>query len=238
MTSPPTIVSAFIAAAAVASASAAGWADLAFINAMSDSFWTYALLGLSAIVIEELAPIFGGIAAHEGELQLGRVIIGITVGGWVCTTLLYLAGRTHWDDLRRRFPRVRAAGTVALRVVGRNPLTASLLVRFAFGLRVVLPIACGAARVSAPTYLAASLLGSLLWSALFTVIGFAAGEAAVRVVGELGRVGELVGALLVTASVFAFIRWNRARRERKAERRRRRRAASPAENASSSGTVG
>src|SRR6186997_413561 len=46
--------------------------DLNFIEALSDSFWTYALLGLSSIVIEELAPVFGGIAAHEGELQLLR----------------------------------------------------------------------------------------------------------------------------------------------------------------------
>ncbi len=206
---------------AASAASAAGWADLNFISGLSDGFWTYAFLGLSAIVIEELAPIFGGIAAHEGELQLMRVIVGITVGGWVCTSLLYLAGRSHWDDIRRRFPRVRAAGTVALRVVGRNPLTASLLVRFAFGLRVVLPIACGAARVSAPIYLVASLLGSFLWTTLFTLIGFAAGEAAVRAVGELGRVGEVVGALVVTAAVFGFIRWNRARRAKKAERRQR-----------------
>jgi len=237
MMSPPTPVLLLVVAAATATTTAAGWGDLAFINAMADSFWTYAFLGLSAIVVEELAPIFGGIAAHEGELRLVRVIIGITLGGWVCTTLLYLAGRTHWDDLRRRFPRVRAAGTVALRVVGRNPLTASLLVRFAFGLRVVLPIACGAARVPAPTYLIASLLGSFLWSALFAVIGFAAGEAAVRVVGELGRAGELIGALLVTASVFAFIRWNRVRREKKAERRLRRHAARSTGDASSTGTA-
>ncbi len=204
---------------ASAAVTAAGWADLDFLSALSDSFWTYAFLGLSAIVIEELAPIFGGIAAHEGELQLGRVILGITLGGWLCTTLLYVAGRSRWEAIRRRFPRLRAAGTVALRVVGRNPLTASLLVRFAFGLRVVLPIACGAARVPAPLYLLASLLGSLLWTTVFTSIGFAAGEAAVRAVGRLGRVGEVVGALVVTAAVFAFIRWNRQRRAKKDERR-------------------
>lgn len=215
-----------VAAAVVVSAE--GWADINFINALADSFWTYAFLGLSAIVIEELAPIFGGIAAHEGELQLMRVIIGITIGGWLCTTLLYVAGRSRWEAIRRRFPRVRAAGTVALRVVGRNPLTASLLVRFAFGLRVVLPIACGAARVPIAIYLVASLLGSFLWTTLFAVIGFAAGEAAVRAVGHLGRVGELIGALVVTAAVFAFIRWNRARRARKAERRQRKAKAAAA----------
>lgn len=209
-----------LAIVAVTAVSANSSTDLNFIAALSDSFWTYAFLGLSAIVIEELSPIFGGIAAHEGELQLVRVIIGITLGGWLSTMLLYVAGRAKWDWIRKRFPRLRAAGTIALRVVGRNPLTASFLVRFAFGLRIVLPMACGAARVPIATYLAASLLGSALWTTLFALIGYAAGEAAVRVVGHVGRVGEIVGAVLVTAAVYAFIRWLRMRRARKDERRR------------------
>ncbi len=205
--------------AAVAVVSARGVPELNFIEALSDSFWTYALLGLSAIVLEELAPVFGGIAAHEGELQLVRVIVAITLGGWLCTSVLYVLGRFYWDGLRRRFPRLRAGGTVALRVVGRNPLTASFLVRFAFGLRIVLPIACGAARVPVPAFLAASLIGSAMWTTLYTLIGYAAGEAAVRAVGHLGRVGEVTGAVLVTGAVFAFIWWNRRRRERKDARR-------------------
>ena len=206
--------------AAVAVVSAHGLPDLNFIEALSDSFWTYALLGLSAIVFEELTPVFGGIAAHEGELHLLRVIIAITLGGWLCTSVLYVLGRFYWDGIRRRFPRLRAGGTVALRVVARNPLTASFLVRFAFGLRIVLPIACGAARVTWPKYLAASLVGSALWTTLYTLIGYAAGEAAVRAVGHLGRVGEIIGAVLTTAALFAFIWWNRRRRERKDSRKR------------------
>lgn len=194
---------------------------LDFVEALSDSFWTYALLGVSAIVFEELTPIFGGIAAHEGELKVASVIIGVTLGGWICTSLLYVAGRLKWEWIRRRFPRFRAAGTVALRVVGRNPLTASFLVRFLFGLRVVLPLACGAARVPLPTFLIASLVGSLVWSALFTLIGFGAGEAAVQTVGHLGRVGEIIGAVVVTGAVFAFVRWNNARRAKKDARKRR-----------------
>ena len=202
----------------------AGEIDFSFIEDLSDSFWTYAFLGVAAIAIEELSPIFGGIAANEGELRLMRVIIGVAVGGWICTSLLYLAGRLKWDMIRRRLPRLRAAGTVALRVVARNPLTASFLVRFVFGLRIVLPLACGAARVPVAMFLVVSLIGSFVWSTLFTVLGYAAGEAAVQVVGKLGRIGEIIGAVLVTAAVVLFIRWNGRRRAQKAERRRRKAA--------------
>ena len=190
-----------------------------WLDAVTDSFWTYVILGGSAIVTEELSPIFGGIAAHEGELRIARVILSITLGGWAATTLLYVLGRWKWEFIRRRFPRVRATGTVALRVVRRNQLTASLLVRFAFGLRIVLPMACGAANVPLYLYLPLSLIGSALWSAVFTLIGYAAGEAAVQTLGHLDRAGEIIGAVLVTVAVLGFVRWQRIRRERKAARR-------------------
>jgi membrane protein DedA with SNARE-associated domain len=132
---------------------------------------------------------------------------------------LYVLGRWKWEFIRRRFPRVRATGTVALRAVRRNQLKASLLLRFAFGLRIVLPMACGAAKVPLYLYLPLSLIGSALWTAVFTAIGYAAGEAAVRALGHLDRAGEIIGAVLVTVAVLGFVRWQRIRRERKAARR-------------------
>ena len=193
-------------------------ADATWLSALTDAPWTYLVLGASAIITEELAPIFGGIAVHEKELRLAPLLVSITVGGWLATTLLYAVGRLKWDTIRRRFPRTRATGTVALRVVRRNLWTASFLVRFAFGLRLVLPMACGAARVPLLVYLPVSLIGSALWTALFSAVGYAAGEAAVQAIGHLGKAGEVVGAISVTVALLAFVRWQRRRQERKASR--------------------
>jgi membrane protein DedA with SNARE-associated domain len=200
-------------------------AEAGWLSALSDAPWTYVLLGATAIVTEELGPIFGGIAAHEGELQVGRVVWAITLGGWIAAGLLYALGRLKWDAMRRRFPKARATGTIALRVVRNNPLKASFFIRFAFGLRIVLPMACGAARVPLYVYLPVSLVGSAIWTVVFTAVGYAAGEAAVQAVGHIGRVGELVGAVLVTIAVIAFLRWQKRRREQKAARRASRRRA-------------
>lgn len=190
-----------------------------WLTVLTDAPWTYTVLGASAILLEELAPIFGGIAAHEGELRLMPVVVGITLGGWVATALLYVLGRLKWEAIRRRFPKVRATGTVALRVVRRNPLTASFFVRFAFGLRIVLPMACGAAQVPLHRYLPMTLLGSFVWTAVFVAVGYAAGEAAVRAIGHLSQAGEVVGAIALTGAILAFVKWQRTRRERKAARR-------------------
>jgi membrane protein DedA with SNARE-associated domain len=195
-------------------------ADASWLAVLTDAPWTYIVLGASAIITEELAPIFGGIAVHEGELRLVPLVTAIVLGGWIATALLYALGRLKWEAIRRRFPRTRATGTVALRVVRRNPLTASFFVRFLFGLRLVLPMACGAARVPLYVYLPVSLVGSAAWTAVFTAVGYVAGEAAVQALGHLDQVGEIVGAVIVTVAVLAFLRWQRKRRERKAARRR------------------
>ena len=195
-------------------ADAASW-----LAALSDAPWTYVVLGATAIITEELGPIFGGIAAHEGELQISRVIVAITIGGWLAGALLYLLGRLKWEAIRRRFPKARATGTVALRVVRNNPLKASFFIRFAFGLRIVLPMACGAANVPLYIYLPVSFVGSAIWTAVFTAVGYAAGEAAVQAMGHFGRAGEVIGAIAVTAAVLGFLRWDRNRRERKAMRK-------------------
>lgn len=196
-------------------------AEASWLAVLTDAPWTYVVLGASAIITEELAPIFGGIAVHEGELRMMPLIMAITMGGWVATSLLYVLGRLKWEAIRKRFPKARATGTVALRVVRRNPVTASFFVRFAFGLRIVLPMACGAAQVPLLVYLPMTLLGSLAWTSVFTLVGFAAGEAAVRAIGHLGRAGEVIGAILVTVAILAFVRWQRHRRERKAARQKR-----------------
>ncbi len=188
------------------------------IGSVQDTLSTYLALGASTVAVSELAPIFGGIAAQEGQLRLTRVIAAITFGGWAATSLLYVAGRLKWEWLRKRWPAMRSAGTVALRIVRRNPAGASFLVRFLFGARILLPMACGAARVPIGQYLSLSLLGNLTWTVTFALIGVAAGEAAEQV---LGKLEHIEGAMMAigAALILFFGVWLWRRRVRRAARR-------------------
>ena len=193
---------------------------LEFVASVEDRWTTYLALAASTPFVSELAPIAGGLAAHEGRLPINRVIAAVSAGGWVATALLYLAGRLKWEWLRGRSRTVRSAGTVALRVVRRNPWRASFLVRFLFGARILLPMACGAARVPLTVYLPMSFIGSLAWSSVFVLVGLAAGEAAERV---LSRIKDIESALYVLGGVLlvvAIVWWWRRRRRRDARRQR------------------
>jgi membrane protein DedA with SNARE-associated domain len=205
--------------AVVAAARTTAIAKVGLFDDFTDSPWAYWLLALTAVLTEELSPILGGIAVSNEDLEMPRVIFAVSLGAWIFTSALYILGRLKWEWIRRRFPKVRATGTVALRAVARNPITTSFLVRFAFGLRIVLPMACGAARVPLTIFIPATLVGSIAWSVLFAFTGYAAGDVAVTVLGHFGRVGQVLTVLIVGGLVLGFVRWNKRRARRKVERR-------------------
>jgi len=173
------------------------------------TFWAYLLIGLISNVTEELAPIGGGYAAHRGQLGLMQVAISVCIGTWVSGLGLYYLGRARGIWLRKRFPHFGRLFTRALMVVRRRPWRAALAVRYAFGLRITLPIACGAAHVPIWEYAIGSAISSLTWSSLFTVIGWMFGRSADVIMRHIHRFEDvltLAGVGAVGVLLFAYLR--------------------------------
>lgn len=177
--------------------------------------WAYVTLGASAILTEEAAPILGGFAAYEGHLGLVRVVLACAIGTWVPAVGLYALGRWRGRWVRKRFPRVRRYLTPLLVYVRRSPWQSVFAVRFAFGVRIVLPIACGAARMRMPLYLIGTAFAALLWSTTFGFLGWLFGESAVLLLGHLRRYEDIVAAIIVAAVILVFVLVIRRRRARR-----------------------
>jgi membrane protein DedA with SNARE-associated domain len=177
--------------------------------------WKYVVLGLTSIVFEEANPIFGGIAARNGRLGLIGVITAVAIGTWVPSIAFYFVGRWRVDWVRARWPDRQRLLDGALEIVRRHPWRASLAIRFAYGLRLPVPIACGAARLPLVLYVLASGISCWLWSALFVFLGWKAGGAALAFLGFTSRYDVRLGfiAIVLIATLF-FMR----RRRRIAER--------------------
>lgn len=154
--------------------------------------WAYVTLGATSIFTEEAAPLVGGVAAQQGHLGLVRVAIAITLGTSAAHIALYYLGRWRGKWVRRRWPKVGRYLTRALRFVRRYPWRSSLSVRYAYGLRLALPMACGAARVPIITYVIGSGISALTWSSLFTVIGWAFGRTAMQLLRHMERFEDVI----------------------------------------------
>ncbi len=156
------------------------------------ALWAYIVLGALSFITEELAPLTGVFAAHEGHLRLAWVALSCALGAWVADIGLYYLGRWRGAWARRRWPSVGRAFTRALMSVRRRPWRSSLAVRYAYGLRLTLPIACGVAHVPIYEYVAGSAISAVTWASLFTVIGWAFGRTALIVVRHARRYEDVI----------------------------------------------
>jgi membrane protein DedA with SNARE-associated domain len=176
-----------------------------------ERLWKYTALGATSIVFEEANPILGGIAARHGRAELVAVISAVAIGTWIASLALYFVGRWRIDWVRARWPDKRRLLTGALTVVRRHPWRAALAIRFAYGLRLPLPIACGAARLPFSLYLFASGISCWLWAAAFGYLGFAAGGTALATLHFAHRLDVRLGlvALILSAVLFFITRRRR-----------------------------
>lgn len=166
--------------------------------------WAYLTLGATGIITEEATPLIGGLAAHDRHLHLMAVMLWVAAGTWLADLGLYYIGRWRGNWARRRWPRLRAVILGAFKIVRRHPWRAALAVRWAYGLRLTLPIACGAARVPLWIYIIGSALSSITWSAVFTLLGWAFGRTTLLVVGHVRRYENYLVALIVLILAIAF----------------------------------
>lgn len=166
--------------------------------------WAYITLGATGIVTEEATPLIGGLMAHDRYLRLTTVIFAIAVGTWLADLGLYYVGRWQGRWARQRWPRLRDWMVRTFKVVRRHPWRASIAVRWAYGLRLTLPIACGAARVPLPVYLTGSAISAASWAVVFTGIGWAFGETTLIILGHVRRYENFLVALFVVLLGLGF----------------------------------
>jgi len=167
--------------------------------------WAYVTLGASGIITEEAAPIVGGFAAHEGHLGLKRVILACSLGTWLAAVALYALGRWRGKWVRRRFPRAGRYMTRLIVFVRRSPWRATFAVRYAFGIRIVFPVACGAARLRLPIFLTGTAIACVTWSTIFSLVGWLFGETALLILGHIRKYEDVIAGLLVAGVILVFI---------------------------------
>jgi len=159
--------------------------------------WAYLTLALSTVFTQELAALLGGFAADQGHLSLPVVVLVAGSAVFVESVALYAVGwwRAGWVRLKlRRSPPVVKK---LLRAMRWSPWRSTFVARFAFGARIALPLACGAARVPVWIFLTGTALASLVWGGVFAGLGWALGEGAVLVVGEVRKYEGVIAAVLV-----------------------------------------
>lgn len=176
------------------------------------SHYGYAVVLVGAILEGEAVLILGAAAARLGYLQLPWVLAAAAVGAFIGDSFYFVLGRRYGARVTARFPRMQRAMPRIEALLERLRWGAVIALRFMYGLRTIGPVAVGASTMPTWQFIAANALGAVLWTAIVGGIGFAAGNAAERVLGDFrdAEIGVFALALAVAVGVF-LVRFRRSR---------------------------
>jgi len=170
-----------------------------------ERMWAYVTLGAMGSLWGEASPLLGGLAAFDRNLRLATVIGAVALGTWLGGLGFYWLGRSQGRRIRKRWPRARPVIIRSIAIVRRHPWRASLGSRFAYGLRIALPIACGVAHLPLSKYAIGTAVSSIVWSLVFTVLGWWLGRTTETFLGHVRQMESLIGGVIVLVVLVVFI---------------------------------
>jgi lysylphosphatidylglycerol synthetase-like protein (DUF2156 family) len=171
----------------------------------------YALLFLGVAVEGEAVLLAGALLARQGFFRL-PVVIAVAVAANSLADQAYfqlarLRGR-QWVEMRfGEHPRYRQM----IDLVSRRGGLLLLASRFAYGLRIAIPAACGALGMGFVAFTLLDLVAGLLWAVPMAALGFFAGGALGPLLESVRRYEEGL-ALLLAVAVAAFLGARHVRR--------------------------
>ena len=170
-----------------------------------ERMWAYITLGATGAFVGEASPLIGGVAAFDRNLSLVNVIIAVAIGTWLGNLGMYWLGRAQERWIRKRWPKLRPYVLRSIKIVRRNPWRVSLAIRFAYGLRIALPIGCGVARLPLYVYAVGSGISAIAWALLFGTLGWGLGRTTESFIGHVKDLELVIGAALVAMMIVGYL---------------------------------
>jgi membrane protein DedA with SNARE-associated domain len=188
-----------------------GWVYLAVLALIF--LETTALVGF--VIHGELVLLVGGVAAERGDASLPLVILLATAAAVAGDVVSLLMGRRLGRPfLELHGGRFRVGAEQIAKVdafFARHGGKAVVVGRFTGFLRATLPFVAGSSGLTVRRLLPFSIVSALIWTSLFTVIGYAFSESAESAGSAATRVA-LVVVLLVIVVLIIRARWTQMKR--------------------------
>lgn len=155
---------------------------------------------------EAILPL-AGYLVEQGELTFPGVLAASTAGAMTGSVVLYELARRGGRPFALRFARVARIDPERLeaaeRWFARRGIAVVLIGRCVPGIRSLVALPAGTLRMARGTYLAASLVGTLVWNALLIGLGWLLGA-------EWEQAAETIGSAstpLVALALLAACAW-------------------------------
>lgn len=140
------------------------------------SQYGYLALFIGCMAEGETFTLLGGVAAHQGLLHYGWVVVTAMAGGALGDTLLFLIGRRYGTALLKRFKHHQPQINRTNRLIRKRPVLLVIGVRFMYGMRLIGPVIIGASGLKLRKFLPLNLIGAAIWATIFVTLGYLGGQ--------------------------------------------------------------
>jgi len=185
------------------------------VNTLIAQYGYWALF-IGCLAEGETFTLLGGVAAHQGLLHYGWVLLITACGGIAGDTALFFLGRHYGSEILKRFKKHEDKIDSAQKMIIKRPVLFVIGVRFMYGLRIIGPIIIGASRLRPAKFMLLNCVGAILWATIFVSLGYLGGQIIAPWLHELEHhIKQLVWVLLAIALVWGgrlFLR-RRARKK-------------------------
>lgn len=161
----------------------------------------------------ETMLMLGAYAVHQGYLSLWPLIAWGAGAAVVADQFYFRLGRHKGSALLAKRPKLRAHIQRVGGFVERHPVAAVFVMRFAWGLRIVLPAALGMGTMRASVFTALNIPAAVIWATIVSLLRVRVTEYVHASIGHL-RPHEhslILGALAVAGTVALFRLWRTRR---------------------------
>lgn len=149
--------------------------------------------------------VLAGVAAHLGLIAFPTVVVAGGVGALLGDSVFFALGQRGGATVRRWPAFARVESYVERLATGSGPWEI-VLARFVYGIRFASAFFWGLRGLGWVRFAALDLVGGLLGALILGALGFALGQSATAVLGDVERVEKrlLVGAIAAAAVVLCF----------------------------------
>jgi membrane protein DedA with SNARE-associated domain len=164
---------------------------------------------LGAILEGETILILAGYSISRGYLEFLPVLLLAVAGGVLGDLVYFSLGRRYGPRIIRRFPTLRRVRSRAILIMRRWGRLTAFMTRFAYGLRVVLPMTMGAAKMRPALFLFFNTLGALAFALFYLTLGYLFGEAMEELLGRVRPYERwiMLGVILTGMLIWTVRKW-------------------------------
>ena len=131
----------------------------------------YYAVFFAGLIEGETMLLLGAYAVHQGYLHMLPLIACGASAAFISDQFYFQLGRRKGQQVLQKHPKLQHRFEKAVAFVDRHPVGTVLLMRFAWGLRIVFPVALGMSRMRTAVYLPLSAVAAVIWATAVAYLG-------------------------------------------------------------------